>query len=267
MRAKKIILVLSLLVLTFALQISLAQLTLGPGITLTPQTQTRNVGDQAQIGATFYYVAINGSTPLVNQTIVFFVISGPNQNVSATAMTNAQGQATFTYTGTAPGVDTVRARDAGFTTYSNDVTVNWICPPPPPPPCIPEGLTPGFWKNNAINWDANWWAPPYTPSTTLTAAGFVTNTVSGSTTMLAALQFTGGPGVMGAEQILLRAAVAALLNSVSGSINYSWSAAHIKSAVNAAIATGDRTTMLSLAMQLDTFNNFGASLSINNGPY
>ncbi len=132
MKAKKII-VMSLIILTFALQISLAQAIEGLGITLTPQTQTHNVGEQAQIGATVYLVVTNGSVPLANQTIVFMVISGPNQNVSATALTNAQGQATFTYTGVVPGIDTVRARDTTFMVYSNDVTVNWV-----PEHVIPE---------------------------------------------------------------------------------------------------------------------------------
>ncbi len=126
MRAKIILLLFTLSIFAFAVQVSLAQLTLGPGITLTPQTQTHNVGEQAQIGATFFFVETNGSIPLANQTIVFFVISGPNQNVSATTITNAQGQATFTYTGLVPGIDTVRARDTTFTVFSNDVTVNWV---------------------------------------------------------------------------------------------------------------------------------------------
>ncbi|HLN46510.1 MAG TPA: Ig-like domain-containing protein [Candidatus Sulfotelmatobacter sp.] len=126
MRIKILLLLLTLSIFAFAVQVSLAQSPLGPGITLTPQTQTHTVGEQAQIGATFYYAEINDSIPLANQTIVFFVISGPNQNVSATAITNAQGQATFTYTGLVPGIDTVRARDTTFTVYSNDVTVTWV---------------------------------------------------------------------------------------------------------------------------------------------
>ncbi|MGE5637426.1 MAG: hypothetical protein ACM3WQ_01860 [Chloroflexota bacterium] len=93
---------------------------------MTPQTQTHTVGEQAQIGATFYYIASNGSIPLANQTIVFFVVGGPNQNVSATALTTAQGQATFNYTGLVPGIDTVRARNTAFTVFSNDVTVTWV---------------------------------------------------------------------------------------------------------------------------------------------
>lgn len=125
MRTKILLLLLTLSIFAFAVQVSLAQ---APdlGITLTPQTQTHTVGEQAQIGATFYYIASNGSIPLANQTIVFFVVSGPNQNVSATAITNAQGQATFNYTGLVPGIDTVRARNTAYTVFSNDVTVTWL---------------------------------------------------------------------------------------------------------------------------------------------
>jgi hypothetical protein len=65
---------------------------------------------------------------------------------------------------------------------------------------------------------------------------------------------------VGAEQILLRAAVAALLNSTSG-IGYPLSTAAIISEVNAAIATGDRDTILALAATLDSDNNLGCPLS------
>jgi hypothetical protein len=70
---------------------------------------------------------------------------------------------------------------------------------------------------------------------------------------LDALQGDGGAGLEGAEEVLLRAAVAALLNSTS--ISYPIGTADIIIAVNAAIATGDRDVILTLATLLDNANN------------
>jgi uncharacterized repeat protein (TIGR01451 family) len=120
-----------------------------------------------------------------------------------------------------------------------------------------EGLTPGFWKNNAVKWGASQWADPYTPAMTLAEAGFVGTNYQDST-MLEALNFKGGPGVGGAQQILLRAAVAALLNAAHPEISYPLTEAEILAQVNAAIASGDRETMLELAAIIDGYNNLGA---------
>ena len=116
-----------------------------------------------------------------------------------------------------------------------------------------QGLTPGFWKNHPDVWPS-----PYTPGTSLDVpfdnpGGPVT---LGSYTLLDALQFQGGPGVDGAEMILLRAAVAALLNSKA--LSYPLTTAQVISQVNAALATNDRPTILALASQLDASNNLGA---------
>ena len=72
---------------------------------------------------------------------------------------------------------------------------------------------------------------------------------------MTALQGGGGSGLLGAETILLRAAVAALLNSPSGYISFPFDTAAIINAVNLAIATGDRDTILTLATLLDNANN------------
>jgi hypothetical protein len=79
-------------------------------------------------------------------------------------------------------------------------------------------------------------------------------------TLLQGLQFGGGPGIEGAQQILLRAAVAALLNAASGGVTYPLSVADVISQVNAALASGNRQIMLALAGRLDTLNNLGCPL-------
>ncbi len=77
------------------------------------------------------------------------------------------------------------------------------------------------------------------------------------TTLLDALRFQGGPDVAGATRILLRAAVAALLNSTAG-IGFPMSTAEILDAVEIALDSGDRATILDLAARLDELNNTGS---------
>lgn len=76
----------------------------------------------------------------------------------------------------------------------------------------------------------------------------------GNLTLLEALSLQGGPGTTGAAQNLLRAGVAAFLNASSG-IGYPLNATQVVNMVNAALDSNDRATMLSVASQLDTFNN------------
>ena len=88
---------------------------------------------------------------------------------------------------------------------------------------------------------------------------FVAGAYNGST-LLQALEFGGGAGVSGATQNLLRAAVAAVLNAASPGVAYPRSRASIVAAVNSAIASGNRDTMLALASALDADNNLGCPL-------
>jgi hypothetical protein len=78
-----------------------------------------------------------------------------------------------------------------------------------------------------------------------------------SRTLLQLLQGGGGSGVEGAARILLRAAVAALLNSAVDEVGYPLAEAEILAAVSTALATGDRSEILELASELDRLNNAG----------
>jgi hypothetical protein len=127
-----------------------------------------------------------------------------------------------------------------------------------------EGCTPGYWKNHTENWyddpgyqiDAN--------KKTLGSAGFVTTTHDDDL-LLTALSFEGGRGAAGAERILLRAAAAAWLNAAHEGVGYPYrrnnEPLYIVATVNAAIASGDRATMLALATLLDDANNLGCPLN------
>jgi len=75
-----------------------------------------------------------------------------------------------------------------------------------------------------------------------------------SLTLLQALQGGGGPGIAGAQQILLRAATAALLNA-AGVPDYGLLTGDVTFMVNQALATNDRSQILALATQLDNLNN------------
>jgi hypothetical protein len=121
-----------------------------------------------------------------------------------------------------------------------------------------EGCTPGYWKQ-AHHFDS--WVG-YTPSQTLESVFDVPDALGmDSTTLVAALGGGGGPGVAGAAKILLRAGVASLLNASSSSVDFGWTTGEVITAVNAALASNSRDTMLALASELDTDNNAGCPLN------
>jgi hypothetical protein len=122
-----------------------------------------------------------------------------------------------------------------------------------------QGCTPGYWKNHTDSW------PPTGYSTGdkvkdvfADAGGFPTQ---GNATLVEALGFSGGPGVDGAAEILLRAGVAALLNAAHPAVAYPRTPAQVLTAVNTALASHDRDTMLALAASLDADNNLGCPLN------
>ena len=116
-----------------------------------------------------------------------------------------------------------------------------------------EGCTPGYWKNHTESWDV------YTPDTTLGSVFSNAGSLS-SDTLLEALDFGGGSTLEEAEMILLRAATAALLNSVDTDVDYPWRTARVIRLVDRALASDDRDTVLSLARRLDRLNNLGCPL-------
>ncbi len=114
------------------------------------------------------------------------------------------------------------------------------------------GCTLGYWKNHLASWPASY-APP-DPLSSVFATGW-------NDSLLAALKFHGGPGVDGARRILFKQAVAALLNAAHGDVGYPLSEAEVIDGVNAALATGNRATMIAYAGLLDEANNTGCPLN------
>jgi hypothetical protein len=123
-----------------------------------------------------------------------------------------------------------------------------------------EGCTPGYWKQSQ-HLDS-WTATGYTTSQTLESVFDVPNSFGLDTrTLLQALDFQGGSGTTAAARNLLRAAVAALLNAAHPDVDYPLTTAEVINAVNAALATNNRNTILRLARTLDGYNNLGCPLN------
>ncbi len=130
-----------------------------------------------------------------------------------------------------------------------------------------EGCTPGFWKNNAVNWEANAWCDAYSPDDLFSAVFGVTITIfTGGNpknnanyitdpTLLQALGANGG-GI----NALARDAVAALLNACSDCVNFGLTTDEVIAEVQAAIAAGD-AAIQSLHEDLDFLNNAGCPIN------
>jgi len=124
-----------------------------------------------------------------------------------------------------------------------------------------EGCTPGYWKNHTDNWQE------YTVDSKLknnfTLGAFEAKW--GDKTFLQALSFKGGTTLDGAFQILMRATVAAFLNAAHEGLGYPLrrfnDPGNMQDTVNAALASGDRDTILALAAEYDANNNLGCPLN------
>jgi hypothetical protein len=123
-----------------------------------------------------------------------------------------------------------------------------------------QGCTPGYWKQ-AQHLDS-WVATGFSPNQTLESVFNVPNSYGlDNYTLLQALSFRGGTETPAAARILLRAAVASLLNASQPHVDYPWSTSEVIADVNAALASGNRSTMLNLAAKLDKDNNLGCPLN------
>lgn len=115
-----------------------------------------------------------------------------------------------------------------------------------------QGCSLGFWKNHNQAWPAGYLtSDPLSKYFTFPAqlSSYATKTLQ------QALGFGGGPGVNGGAQNLLRQAAAALLNAAHPNVNYPMTTFEVATAVNAALASVNRATMLTLASELDGYNN------------
>jgi hypothetical protein len=122
-----------------------------------------------------------------------------------------------------------------------------------------EGCTPGYWKNHVEDWPEVYNASQNVSSVFNVSSCEAIEELAGDT-LLEALEYPGGDDTVGAARILLRAAVAAVLNAAHSDVNYPRTVGEVIDAVNHALASCNRDTMLPLATQLDRDNNEGCPL-------
>ncbi len=144
----------------------------------------------------------------------------------------------------------------------------WVC-----------GCTPGYWKNHLSEWDQTLYnGAPLMPTQQLATVFNIPGNLSAlaDDSLLQALRYPGGTGLTGGARILLRAAVAGLLNFTHVGLNNINSPCRgyygfyrfycfpeelpcminrLVSEVGGALATGDRETIIQLARDIDIFNN------------
>ena len=126
-----------------------------------------------------------------------------------------------------------------------------------------DGCTPGFWKNHPGEWPND----PSTgsqldPNSLLVNYFFAVPGELAGDSLLEALKYRGGRGDLGAARILLRTAVAAMLNILHPDVRYrGWDFGiqnfeDLQTMVDNALDSGDRECMLVLAEELDGYNNW-----------
>ncbi|HXK34162.1 MAG TPA: hypothetical protein VNM91_09140 [Dehalococcoidia bacterium] len=123
-----------------------------------------------------------------------------------------------------------------------------------------EGCTPGYWKQSQ-HFDS-WVATGFTTGQTLESVFDVPDAFGvDNDSLLTALSYSGGPDVEDKARILLRQAVAALLNSAHPGVDYDYSTASVIADVNAALASLDPDTILDLKDDLADANEAGCPLN------
>ena len=123
-----------------------------------------------------------------------------------------------------------------------------------------EGCTPGYWKNHTEDWQR------FTTDTTL--GEFFTFPAELShfadDTFLEALNYMGGDDLSGKTEILMRAAVAAILNMAHHDVDYPLrpysQPGNVQRMVNDALASLDEAVIVRTGSYLDKRNNLGCPL-------
>jgi hypothetical protein len=121
-----------------------------------------------------------------------------------------------------------------------------------------QGCSSGYWKTHTGAWAPTGYTPGQKVNTVFSEAGRYPSL--GGSTMLQALSFSGGSGLQGAAESLLKQAVTAVLNASHSGIAYPRTPPEVIADVNAALASNSRDTMLGLATALDHDNNQGCPL-------
>lgn len=191
--------------------------------------------------------------------VTFSELVPDGMQVDSIIVRNSQTGEQTKLTGTSSATIAYRVGEVYYVKFYNSPL-----PPPPPPPPSGFGCTPGYWK--APQHFAAWTATGLT-TTQLVGTLFANASLyslNGKAlsdySLRQALNFQGGSTLSGAAEILVRAAVAAQLNARHPDVGAPLAADAMIAAVNAALASGDRNTILALATTLDNNNNLGCLL-------
>jgi uncharacterized repeat protein (TIGR01451 family) len=125
------------------------------------------------------------------------------------------------------------------------------------------GRTPGYWKNHP-----NAWPTPYAPTNQIQSIFAIPGALLNSgnldldrnrsrDTLMNGLNYRGGSALGGGAQILMRAAIASLLNEAYYGVDFPFasSPADLIAKVNTVLATQSRSEYVSFASLLDYWNN------------
>lgn len=115
-----------------------------------------------------------------------------------------------------------------------------------------EGCGSGYWKKHPASWPPTGYSVSQTVASVFSAAAAYP--AVGDQTLMQSLETTRGSGILGSVRILVRAAVTAVLNASDPAIDYPRTVASVLSDVDAALASNDRGTMVTLAMELEQDN-------------
>ena len=158
-------------------------------------------------------------------------------------------ETSFTNTATAVATDPEQNTDTA--SASATVTFGWY------------GRTPGYWKNKPEMWVSGYTPGQFiqdvfiVPSTLLKSGVLDLSKPNGKDRLIDGLAYQGGSDLGGGFQILMRAAIAALLNEAYYGTYYpgATSTTALIAQVNTVLATQDRASYIALASTLDFWNN------------
>lgn len=111
-------------------------------VQLTPASAANTVGATQLLTAT----VLSNSVPVVGTTVTFTFVDGPRAGQTATATTNENGVATYSYTSTVEGTDGVTAKfvdQLSRTQTSGRSAITWTKPADATPPVVTHTITGG----------------------------------------------------------------------------------------------------------------------------
>jgi len=189
------------------------------------------------------YVPVGGCSGQISAEGTITITEAPSSGAVMTGFTVSPDTQLAAFS-LANGTVTVNLNGLVVVTFMNSV-------PQQPQPTGGAGCTPGFYKKHLSAYPSQ-----YPPTATLGSIFDLSASAYSSlagVTIHAAMDFKGGPTIQDAAALLLRQASAALLNAADG--HYALSVSTIISDTNAALASLDRSTILSLENYFDQLNN------------